>query len=231
MVAPAADVPDPRRVHDYSDTPWMSAIGQLQVPGIRYRDGHRRHYREDCSATLIGRKGAEKSAFIVTAWHCLADYRDLSQRITFTLKPGTATSRTLEAVRVADGGGMHADWAILRLLEPVPRTQVEPLILSHNRADPASSIQMAGYSRDSGMGMNGSRLTYDPACRITGQFRDRTESDCAAYKGASGGAVVQPMTDLQPQLLGVISEGNGTDISIYVPTTVFRRVVEPYLSQ
>ncbi len=227
----APQTPDPRQVHDQQATPWMSAIGQLQVPGIRYRDGHRRHHREDCSATLIGQKDAENSAFIMTAWHCLADYRDLSQRITFTLQPGSATSRTLEAVRVTDGGGMHADWAVLRLLENVPRTEVKPLTLGDDRGDPARNIQMAGYSRDAGIGNHGSRLTYDPACRITAQLRGRTESDCTAHKGASGGAVVQPAAGLQPELLGVISEGNGTDLSIYVPATVFRRVVESYMSQ
>jgi hypothetical protein len=201
-------------------------VGRLQVPGIRYRNGRRRHYLEDCSGTLVGNAGA---AFVLTAWHCFADYRDLSQRILFTLGDGESRGLTSEAVRVADGGGMHADWALLRLTDPSVSALARPLRLSPTRGDPTRAIVMAGYSREPARASDQRRLSYDPACRITAQHRATTESDCSARKGASGGAVVQFLQGNEPVLLGVISEGDGNGVSIYVPTAVFLGEVQAHL--
>ncbi len=229
--APAArSVTDPLRPPDPNSPPWLSAVGMLQVPGIRYREGYPRHHREDCSATLVGRTHGKAASFILTAWHCLADYRDLSQRISFTLMPGSAQSQTREAVRVADGGGMHADWALLRLTAPVPVGVARPLAVSRERGNPELAIAMAGFSRNPGEDRGARQLSHHPRCRITAQRAGTTASDCAARKGTSGGAVIQPGTDSPAALLGVISEGDGAGVSIFVPTAVFLAEIESYLA-
>ena len=220
---------DSRLAYDGSAPEWLRAVGKLQVPGIRFREGRRSHHLEDCSATLVARASSPRADTIVTAWHCLEYYRDLSKSITFTLLPGSADALATEATRLADGGGMHADWAILRLRDPVPADRVTALTPGTERADPNRSIAMAGYSRDSGLGQGGARLTWDPACQITRQQRRSSESDCAAHKGASGGAVVQDSAEGRPRLLGVISQGDSAGLSTYIPLTGFRGAIEQFL--
>jgi hypothetical protein len=88
---------------------------------------------------------------------------------------------------------------------------------------------MAGYSRDAGLGEHGERLTYDAGCRIIAQAREGNDSDCLAYKGASGGAVVQLSTTGEPLYAGVISRGDSEGLSIYVPISRFRLTLQQHL--
>jgi len=199
------------------------------VPGSRIRAGQRSHQREDCSATLVGRKASTRADTIVTAWHCLEFYNDLSRPITFTLLPGRQGELSREAYRLGDGGGMDADWAILRLYEPVSAEDVPALSVGADAADRARPVIMAGYSRDDGLGDGGRRLTYDPACRITAQAATRSDTDCRAHKGASGGAVIQVSPEGEPQLTGVISAGDGESTSIFVPVTHFQAALRQHL--
>jgi hypothetical protein len=201
------------------------------VPGIKYERGHQLNHRENCSATLIARPGQSNKAganTIITAWHCLEFYNDLSKTITFTLLYGTSDSFSTEAYRLADGGGMDADWAVLRLVDAVPTSQVPALAIHPDRADRQRPIIMAGYSKNS----PGERLSYDPDCSITSQSspgKDTSESNCKALKGASGGAVVQLSAQGQPLLAGVISQGNGHDLSLFVPVVHFRSAIQANL--
>ncbi|MCB1680264.1 MAG: trypsin-like serine protease [Halioglobus sp.] len=222
---------DSREIYSDASPTWLRAVGKLQVPGSRYRDGRRRHYTEDCSATLVARKNAVRSATIVTAWHCLEYYNDLSRSITFTALPGTAHSIRTDAVVVAHGGGMHADWAILRLRDPIPAGAIRGLELPATDADRARTVTMAGYSRDSGKGDNGGALTYDGRCLVTAYREDGATSNCAAYRGASGGAVVRVSARGDALLAGVISRGDSRGTSVYVPVAQFRRAVTLLLEQ
>jgi hypothetical protein len=88
---------------------------------------------------------------------------------------------------------------------------------------------MAGYSRDQGLGAGGTRLSYDIACNITRQQAGASESDCTAYKGASGGAVIQLSASGKPQLSGVISRGDSQRLSIYIPIAGFRGAISHHL--
>lgn len=216
----AAETTDGRLTYGADSPHWLRAVGRLRVPGLRRIDGRNAHLVEDCSATLVAPPGARSSDIIVTAWHCLEDYRDLSREIVFTLLPGTADSHASEAVRLETGGSMHADWAILRLRQPVPAELVRPLQFNPLRADPERGVAMAGYSRDLGEG--GERLSYDPQCRVLNQPVGSSHTDCAAAKGASGGAVVQSGADGVARLTGVISAGDGAGFSVYVPVAGFR---------
>ncbi len=221
---------DSRLRYSPTSPDWLRAVGQLAVPGIRLEDGYARHHTERCSATLVAVPGATHASVIISAWHCLEFYRDLSQRITFTLLPAGPEPLVIEAVRYADGGSMAGDWAVLRLRQPVALAQVPALQLHPDQADPALPVVMAGYSRDAGAGAHGDELSYDPACRITASDRRSGDSDCRAFKGASGGAVIQLAETGTPLLSGVISEGNSVDYSRYVPVSVFRQALPPELA-
>ncbi len=220
---------DSREVFSSAAPQWLRAVGQLQVPGSAYSEGRRRHLREDCSATLVAKRSGREADTIVTAWHCLVNYNDLSKPITFTLLNGRGSAIKREAYRLADGGGMHADWALLRLQTPVPAAQAAGLLVHPGRANPGLAISMAGYSRDTGKGAGGKRLTFDPACLITGQAYGVSDTNCLAHKGASGGAVVQLSPAGTPQLSGVVSEGDSQGLSTFVPVAAFRSAIVRHL--
>ena len=221
---------DPRRVYSSNAPNWLRAVGKLQVPGSRYEDGRRSHYREDCSATLVARHAGNSADTIVTAWHCLEFYSDLSKPILFTLPPGSGKSIDREVYRLADGGGMHADWAILRLYQPIPAQRVTAMMIHPTHADPGQPISMAGYSRDAGLGNNGKALTFDPDCLITWQSETASDSNCVAHKGASGGAVVQLSAQGRPRFSGVISQGDGSSLSTFIPVAGFRSALNQHLT-
>jgi hypothetical protein len=126
---------------------------------------------------------------------------------------------------------MHADWALLRLHQPVAPEDTAALTVHTGRADPHLAISMAGYSRDEGKGDGGRQLTFDPACRITTQMPGITDSDCTAHRGASGGAVIQLSATGTAVLAGVVSEGDGAGISTFVPVSSFSDALRQYLGK
>jgi hypothetical protein len=220
---------DDRLPYSVSSPGWLLAVGSLRVPGVKLQGGYRRHYREDCSATLVASVPGRAADIVVTAWHCLELYTDLSRPILFTLRKGLDRQLVQEARLLAHGGGMHADWAILRLAHPVPADRVAALTLHPGHADPDRPIIMAGYSRDGGLGAYGEQLTYDPTCSILRQSPGAGDSDCAAYRGASGGAVIQLSPQGEPQLAGVISRGDSRGMSIFMPIDGFRGTLRRFL--
>jgi hypothetical protein len=221
---------DTREAFNPTSPLWLMAVGRLQVPGSRYENGRRSQHLEDCSATLVAKAGARKANTIITAWHCLEFYQDVSKSISFKLLEPSGQALTREAYRLADGGGMHNDWAILRLYQPIQRSQIEGITLHPARADPQQPITMAGYSRDAGTGQGGEQLSYDANCSIIAQTTQSTDSNCLAHKGASGGAVVQLSTRGQALYAGVISRGDSEGLSIYVPVSRFRSALTLHLN-
>ena len=223
--------PDPRQNLSAHSPSWLYAIGKLHVPGNRFENGRKVHHREDCSATLVTSPNRGRANTLVTAWHCLEFYRDLSKPISFTALSTTGETISREVYRLADGGGMHGDWAILRLYQPIALEQITAMRIHPQGADPERPITMAGYSRDGGKGQNGEQLSYDANCHITLQARESTSSDCMAYKGASGGAVVQISETGEALYAGVISRGDSQGVSIYVPVARFRSALNQHLDQ
>jgi hypothetical protein len=220
---------DGRLAYDEASPPWLRAVGVLTVPTVKYQDGRARNHREDCSATLVTGRRGQPADIIVTAWHCLEFYRDLSKPITFTLGNTLQGGVSHRARRLADGGGMSADWAILRLQRAIPADSVSAIQVHPGVADPQRGITAAGYSRDTDRQQRGRQLTYDPTCRILQREELLVQSDCAAHKGASGGAVVQISAEGVAQLSGVISQGDGEAVLLYVPVDEFRQVLARYL--
>ncbi len=220
---------DGREAFTGESSGWLQAVGKLRVPGQRLRDGHTSHYVEDCSATLLSLPGRPEADIIITAWHCLELYRDLSRDITFTARSPSGELLERRARRLADGGGMSADWAILRLQPGIPRRQLAGLQPHPALADPARPVTMAGYSRDSGIGDGGRVLSFHPDCAITESRPRLGETDCTAFKGASGGAVIQLSRQGEPLVCGVISQGNGSGRSTYVPLEAFSKSLRRHL--
>ncbi|MCB1705393.1 MAG: trypsin-like peptidase domain-containing protein [Halioglobus sp.] len=227
--AAAAGATDPRQVFTGESHTWLHAVGKLEVPGQRYRDGRQSHYVEDCSATLVARAGRSHANTVITAWHCLEWYGDLSRPITFTVLTVSGEPLQREAYRLQDGGGMHADWAILRLRQAVTREQAPSLRVHERVADPALPVTMAGFSGDDGIGNSGDALTFDSGCAITRQDSALGDTDCTAFKGASGGAVVQLSDTGEARVCGVISQGNGEGRSTFVPVSTFRNALNRHL--
>ncbi|MGB1140876.1 MAG: trypsin-like serine peptidase [Halioglobus sp.] len=224
-----SSVADDRVVFDGKTPVWLAAIGTLEVPGSRYTAGRREHFTEDCSATLVRRHGEGRANTVLTAWHCLEKYSDLSKAIRFTLRTSAGNVLSLEAYIVRDGGSIESDWAMLRLYESVAREDVRALHINTNSVDMSRHIVMAGFSRDAGLGAGGTRLTYDPACRVTSAETHANATDCYAYKGASGGPVIQVDSAGVPAVYGVISEGDGVGYSTFVPASTFRSAVRELL--
>ena len=227
----AEPAPEARLPYSASSPAWLQMVGRLDVPGFKYEQGRRVHHRENCSATLVSRQGTREAQHIVTAWHCLEYYRDLSMTITFSLPNLSPQPEVREARALVDGGSMNADWAILRLVEPVAFSPSSAVTIGPaNHTTGSSTLVMAGYSRDKGLGRSGQALTYHENCRqLDDDQRASAHTNCQAYKGASGGAVVRYHADGAAYLAGVISEGNSEGTSTYVPIARFRTLLNNYL--
>lgn len=231
LATPAGNptIPDSRKTFSAASPSWLRAIGKLHVPGKKYREGRLTHHTEDCSATLVAEKHHMEAEIIVTAWHCLEFYEDLSKPITFTLLPASGQPFKSEAQRLSDGGHIEEDWAILRLRRAVPIDRVNSLAIHPGRAEPDRPIMMAGYSRDMKKEHGGTVLSYDDHCQITFQGPGTSDSDCRAQKGASGGAVIQVSDQGEALLSGVISQGDGAHISTFIPVAGFRAALNRHL--
>ena len=192
----------------------IGAVGQLLVPAIRYENGYARHYNERCSATAVADVNNE-ALYLLSAWHCLEDYRDLSKPLLFALSSGFQSPVRV----VASGDGMLSDWILLRLQSPAPSSAR----LAAQTSAEGSELIMAGYPRD--------RSTADAGpitvqCQQSGKDYKDWSSDCVLQKGASGGAVFNP----DGEILGVISRGDGESVSIFVPVNRFRNRLTRYLT-
>ena len=206
-----------RRLPVASDAPvWLQAVGRLDIPTSRVEDGRRRHYDERCSGTLLAPPEGGEARFVLSAWHCLEYYTDLSRDIRFELTGPAGQSLRSQARAVASGGGMAADWALLELAPPIPAGLGATAELDPRALAPGAHLAMAGFSGDPGLGAGGEQLTYDPDCRVTGASGADRLTDCVAFKGASGGGAFHG-----GRLVGVLSRGDSRGRSIYVPAARF----------
>ncbi|KGE03327.1 trypsin-like serine peptidase [Pseudohaliea rubra] len=200
---------------------WLLAVGRLAIPTSHREDGRHRHYNERCSGTLLAPPEGGDARLVLSAWHCLEYYTDLSREISFEITDSRGHALRRRARAVASGGGMAADWALLELDTPIPADRREAAELYPGTLAPGARLAMAGFSGDAGLGAGGDHLTYDPACRLTGASGPDRLTDCLAYKGASGGGAFH-----DGRLVGVLSRGDSGGLSIYVPVRRFSAAVE-----
>jgi len=228
QVAHAADTAaDSRKAFSATSPSWLRSVGKLTVPGSRWQDGRRQHYIEDCTATLVDLPGASKNRWIITAWHCLEHYADLSRRIVFSLPHSAQPSLSRDATVVAGGNSMHEDWALLRLDHPVDPAQAPPMALGA-ASGVSATVSMAGFSRDEGLGQRGAVLTYDEHCRLVRKHGRDFQTNCTAFKGASGGPVVEAGSNGSAELTGVVSQGDSASVSVFVPIQRFFAQLRQY---
>jgi hypothetical protein len=209
LVLPPAPVTQAseRRIYAADAPASLRAIGRLTVPGHDRVDGRRRQRDEHCSATLVSAR------LVLTAWHCMSHYEDLSRDPVFIL-PLSPRPERVPARLAASGGGMHADWALLRLARPL--TGVAPLLVSQPTALQATPVMIAGYARDDGLGAGGTRLTWQDACGVLAADSGQFSTDCVTFQGASGGPVLAG-----GNVVGVISRGDSETRTYFVPGRAF----------
>lgn len=208
----------------------IPGLGRLLVPAVRYENGYPVHYDERCSATAVAPAGERTSTLIISAWHCLEDYRDLSRPLLFeSRREGVARASPL-----LTGGSMYSDWALLRVDKalseflPLPEAKAvdppgaEPRSVDSSPAE-GSSLLMAGFPRGAERPGTAPLIRR---CAIVGRDGPDCRSDCVLRKGASGGAVVSG--EGAPSYLGVISRGDGESQSIFVPVARFLERIRPY---
>lgn len=204
---------DPRQTWNPQSPNWLTRVGSLTVPSSRWVAGDQHFFSEHCSATLIAPN------LLLSGWHCIEYYQDLSRDIIFRL-PGVDQA-PMTAMRIADGGGMDADWLLLKIIGRTPAARWTPLDLGTPSLATGMPVTLAGYSRDAGLGQRGQRLTYHEGCTVTANEHYRVATNCLAYKGASGGPVFH-----QGQLIGVVSSGDSRSVSYYTPTASFINAIK-----
>lgn len=217
LIPASGTTAEPRQRLDADSPQFLQSVGRLLVPGRRIEDGRERHYRESCSATLLTPSEGMQASLILTAWHCLEYHTDLTDDIVFIIESSSGQHLRRSAKALSSGGGMHADWSIMRLREPIPTDRVSTASLSRTAGDDIGSrVVMAGFSRDETLGDSGKVLTFHRDCQVLAQSDRDMATDCLAYRGASGGGV---FSSDGGRLLGVISRGDGRENSIFVPAS------------
>jgi hypothetical protein len=221
---------DGRQIVNSTSPAWLGSIGQLSIPTRKWVERDYEHSNERCTATLLRDASHRRASRILTAWHCLEYYSDLSRSIAF--KWTTPTGQTLyrEARPNSHGGGMDSDWAIMSLNEPIDLADVDiPQPRPDGREvlnDASGSIALAGFSADEGLGNGGKHLTYQEECQTRPDPSDDIAINCIAFKGASGGPAIVNLrspdgSEWQSWLVGVLSRGNGVDTSVLVVSDEF----------
>ncbi len=204
---------------------WTESLGSLIVPSTRLEQGEQLSFKQSCSASLITKNGSPAAKYILTAWHCLENYSDISRPIIFKIKDRDGKVISRIAYRLSNGGGMHADWAILKLDEGIKQSRVKPIEHLVLDASIGASVFIAGFTEYKNSFKGHHYLSFS-RCKVTEIFRNVRLTDCKALKGNSGGPVMLQVEHDNYGLVGVISEGNETNISSFVPIEIFYNEVQ-----
>ena len=204
---------DERRVFQADSPPALRAIGKLSIPSARYEKGEKRHFIEDCSASVIEDRYKQRR-WLLSAWHCLEHYNDLGKRIVFRVADKHGQWHERDAHIIIHGGSMASDWALLATETSLPSDVVSIGTAPYR----VGKVTIAGFSGDEGLGQGGDVLTYQEACSPSAIALDKEQHsvDCWAFKGASGGAVLQ-----EGKLVGVISQGDNAGSASFVDHAVY----------
>ena len=193
--------------------PWILSVVKIRIPVSRLENARRKHFFEDCSATWLD--SASERQLLLTAWHCIEGFSANTSAISLTHQ-----ERALNVRIAATGGSMRADWAILEVLDA--NVVERGLSVSERDAETGESIAMAGFSGDAELGDGGNTLTVDLSCLVTQEVGAAMESNCTAFKGASGGPVLR-QTPTGMDIVGVISSGDSIERSRFAPASLFVR--------
>jgi hypothetical protein len=78
----ASEAEFPRQRFDATAPKWMANVANIEGPAIKYEQGRARHYIEYCSGTLLKSAKTSQPRFMISAWHCVEHYQDLSRDLT-----------------------------------------------------------------------------------------------------------------------------------------------------
>ncbi len=212
---------DTRKLVTNASPPWTSSIGRIIVPTKLEFITHKK-YKTDfkkCSASLVNLDGYESSKVIVTASHCLSEYKQEAGDIRFIIK-NSKNERIQRFATIYKDSHFNekklktaSDYAILILDEKISTKEVTPLkitpksFLKLKNGYKYSFASLAGFSSD--IGEYGAKLTFDPKCELNPYNNLFAHSNCSGFKGASGGPVVMSVSDDDIQyeyyFVGVVS--------------------------
>lgn len=199
---------DERRIFDHQSPSYLLAIGKLTIPSERQIRLEPQHFIEQCSATLLDDRYKQRR-WLLSAWHCIEHYHNLGKRIIFQIADTSGIWHEREAHIVIHGGSIKNDWVLLRTETSLPGTVLSLGLADYN----GGAVTLAGYSGDKGLGRGGEVLTYQEQCYPSHTMLDETQTsiNCWAFKGASGGAIIQ-----QGRLVGVVSQGDNAGTASFV---------------
>ncbi len=201
----------------------LFSVGKLLVPSEKFIDGERQAFTEECSATLLYKRGS--SDLVLSSWHCIEHYTNLGKPIIFKIpnKSNQWLERTANILKA--GLSMKNDWLLLRLEQAIHNDLTIQSLLTEKFEPPLTA---AGFSSDPHIGRNGEQLSYQEGCKLSREslYEHQITLDCWAYKGASGGAIFS-----EGKLAGVISQGdNNGRISIVTISSILP-AIERYLGK
>jgi hypothetical protein len=193
-----------------------SAVVPIKVPLLRLTEGYQSHHIEDCSGTLL----ATEPTLILTAWHCF----DGGQDLTLPAK-AQLSGQWVPLKKVASGGSMAADWALLAVASDKPIQQMKGLGLVSSapvagvaETGMTTAVTVAGYRKHANTITAGRTLVIDEYCDVIEASEAWLVTSCDAEAGSSGG----PAVALTPQgvvVTGVISAKRDDGRLLVTPVT------------
>lgn len=192
---------DSRKIVSKDAPKWTQAIGRLIVPVTLKKSNERMHKQvQKCSATLVNFDDSESSKVVVTASHCITHYDKSAGTMKFLInsKNGEMIQKFaniyMDSIYDKDRLQINSDYAVLILSSGISKKDVKPLLvpdksfIDMKKEYDHSFASLGGFSSD--IGKFGSKLSYDPKCKLQNYSNTYAKSTCKGYKGASGGPVV-----------------------------------------
>ncbi|MEA3384358.1 MAG: trypsin-like serine protease [Campylobacterota bacterium] len=240
---------DTRKLVTQKSPIWTKSIGRLIIPtkldfitSKKYKTNFKK-----CSASVVNFDKYKSSRVIVTASHCLTNYNKKAGDIRFIIKDSKSQMIQRYATVYKDSNysskrlKIVSDYAILILDNAISNEDVEPLKISSDSFLKLKTSykyfygSLGGFSSD--IGEYGTRLTYDPKCELNYFSKTYALSNCAGFKGASGGPVVLSVSDddirYSYYFVGVVSHFKNKNFkNIYFsPHHIFYKELEFYINK
>lgn len=238
---------DTRKIVDNTAPSWTKSIGRIIVPtkldfitSKRYKTKFKK-----CTATLVNINERLSSNIVITASHCLTEYKKDIGNIRFIIKANNGDMVQRIAKVVYDSKYSHrklktvSDYAILKLDSKISAKLVKPMkivnksFIKLKQEYKHSFASLAGFSGD--IGDFGAQLTYDPQCSVSYFNKVYGHSDCKGFKGASGGPIVLSTTNDNKKFdyyfIGVVSHFRNKNFKqiYFAPQDIFFDKVRSYL--
>ena len=212
---------DTRKIVTKNSPVWTHSVGRLIIP-LQLQFINEKRYKiknKKCSATLVNLDPYSSSSVIVTASHCLTNYNQKIGPLKFAIK-NKKNHITYRIAKIEYDSSFDikkmkttTDFAILSLHKPIENKDVQAMVVSNKSFDHLANKSLnsfgslAGFSND--VAKYGSKLTYDPKCKLSRYNQMYGKSTCTGFKGASGGAIILNTTsdnkNFQHHFVGVIS--------------------------